>query len=49
MWLVEVASGKEKDVISLATRILTMNFAAIHTSSMIIDTLLSYDVVRLPQ
>ncbi|KAJ3480751.1 hypothetical protein NLI96_g8124 [Meripilus lineatus] len=34
MWLMEEATGREKDVKALVMRILTVNFAAIHTSSM---------------
>ncbi|KAJ3480750.1 hypothetical protein NLI96_g8125 [Meripilus lineatus] len=34
MWLMEEATGKEKNVEALVIRILAVNFAAIHTSSM---------------
>ncbi|KAJ3559201.1 hypothetical protein NM688_g483 [Phlebia brevispora] len=33
-WLMDTAEGEEKEVHALAMRILTINFAAIHTSSM---------------
>lgn len=35
MWLMEEAKGQEKDVWALVSRILVVNFAAIHTSSMV--------------
>lgn len=35
MWLMEEAAEDEQDVRSLTLRILTVNFAAIHTSSMV--------------
>lgn len=34
MWLMEEANADEQDVRSLTLRVLTVNFAAIHTSSM---------------
>ena len=34
-WLMDTAEGEEKDVRALTLRILTVNFAAIHTSSMV--------------
>ena len=35
MWLMDEAEGEEKDTRNLVCRILTVNFAAIHTSSMV--------------
>ena len=35
MWLMEEAQGDERSTRNLALRILTVNFAAIHTSSMV--------------
>lgn len=34
-WLLEEAKGEERTVRALALRILVINFAAIHTSSMV--------------
>ena len=35
MWLMDEAQGQEQSVRNLAIRILTVNFTAIHTSSMV--------------
>ena len=34
-WLMDNAQGEEKEIRALVLRILTINFAAIHTSSMV--------------
>lgn len=34
-WLMEDAIGKERDPFNLTVRVLTVNFAAIHTTSMV--------------
>lgn len=34
-WLIEDATDEDRNIADLTTRVLTINFAAIHTSSMV--------------
>lgn len=44
-WLIDEAQGKQRSVLALTQRMLTINFAAIHTSSMVSFLGCYYDVL----
>lgn len=47
MWLMETAEGEEKTLRCLAARLLTINFAAMHTSSMVSVDVHRYNSIKL--